>query len=76
MLTLFRLWLWLVATLVVNLVACILLLVSGQPDGGKDLGAGIMYVPVITVTSFFLWSVVLPLCRADDVGIGQSTARS
>jgi len=75
-LTLFRLWLWLVATLVVNLVACILLLVSGQPDGGKDLGAGIMYVPVITVTSFFLWSVALPLCCADDAGIGRSTARS
>lgn len=54
-LTLFRLWLWLVATLIANLVACILLLVSGQPDGGKDLGAGIMYVPVITVASFFLW---------------------
>jgi len=31
------------------------LLTSGQNDGGKDLASGIVYVPVIGVTSFLLW---------------------
>jgi len=54
-LTLYRLWLLLIITLIINVVACILLLVSGTPDGGKDVGAGIMYLPVIAISSFFLW---------------------
>lgn len=54
-LTLYRLWLLLIATLIANLVAGILMLVSGRPDGGKDMGAAIMYLPVITVLSFLLW---------------------
>lgn len=41
---LFQLWLVLAATLVLNMVACIFLLLGGSSDGGKDLGASIMYV--------------------------------
>jgi len=52
---LFQLWLVLAGTLVINLVACILILTSGGSDGGKDLGASIMYLPVISVLSFLLW---------------------
>ncbi|GAA5957581.1 hypothetical protein JCM3765_001444 [Sporobolomyces pararoseus] len=54
-LTLFRIWLFLIVTLVVNLVAAILLLISGASNGGADLGAAIMYVPVIGILSFLLW---------------------
>ncbi|GAA5910888.1 secretory carrier-associated membrane protein [Sporobolomyces salmoneus] len=54
-LTLFRVWLFLIVTLLINLVAAILLLVSGASNGGADLGAAIMYVPVIGVLSFLLW---------------------
>ncbi len=52
---LYKLWLLLVATLVVNMVACIFLLIQGASDGGKDMISGIVYLPVITVTSFLLW---------------------
>lgn len=52
---LYKLWLLLVATLIVNMVACIFLLVQGASDGGKDMISGIVYLPVITVTSFMLW---------------------
>lgn len=40
----YQLWLLLVGTLLVNMVACILILLSGSPDGGRDLGASIGYV--------------------------------
>lgn len=52
---LYKLWLLLVATLVVNMVACIFLLIQGASDGGKDMISGIVYLPVITVASFLLW---------------------
>lgn len=48
-------WLALAATLILNLVGAILLLATGAPEGVADLGASIMYVPVIGVASFFLW---------------------
>ncbi|GAA5917334.1 hypothetical protein JCM5296_001294 [Sporobolomyces johnsonii] len=54
-LTLYRVWMFLILTLIVNLVAAILLLVSGASNGGADLGAAIMYVPVIGVLSFLAW---------------------
>lgn len=41
---LFQLWLVLAATLVINLVACIVLVVSGQGDGVRDLSGAITYV--------------------------------
>jgi hypothetical protein len=41
---LFQLWLVLAATLVLNMVACILILVSGSRDGARDLASGIVYV--------------------------------
>ena len=43
---LFQLWLILAATLVINLVACIVLVVSGQGDGARDLSGAITYVEV------------------------------
>lgn len=43
---LFQLWLVLAATLVFNLVACIVLVVSGQGDGVRDLSGAITYVEV------------------------------
>jgi len=52
---LFQLWLLLLLTLVLNLVACIFILLAGAPDGGRDLGAGIMYLFVIGALSFLTW---------------------
>jgi len=43
---LFQLWLVLAATLIINLVACIVLVVSGQGDGARDLSGAITYVEV------------------------------
>lgn len=54
-LTLYRIWMFLVLTLAINLVGAILLLISGASNGGSDLGAAIMYVPVIGALSFLLW---------------------
>ncbi|GAA5830997.1 hypothetical protein JCM5353_005589 [Sporobolomyces roseus] len=54
-LTLYRIWMFLILVLIVNLVAAILLLISGASNGGSDLGAAIMYVPVIGTLSFLLW---------------------
>ncbi|GAA5848507.1 hypothetical protein JCM8547_004534 [Rhodosporidiobolus lusitaniae] len=53
-LTLYRIWMFLGITLVVNLVGAILLLVSGASNGGADLGAGIFYTPVILALNFLL----------------------
>lgn len=52
---LYWIWLLLVGTLVVNVVACVFLLIQGSQDGIKDMISGIVYLPVITVTSFILW---------------------
>lgn len=38
---LYQLWLVLLGTLIINMVACIFLLIAGSSDGGKDLGASI-----------------------------------
>ncbi|KAL9931975.1 hypothetical protein V8E36_009036 [Tilletia maclaganii] len=51
----YKLWLLLVAALIVNLVATVFLLVQGSPDGGKDMISGIVYLPVISAASFMLW---------------------
>lgn len=45
----FQLWLLLGATLIVNLVACIFILLAGSSDGGRDVGASAMSVPVLSV---------------------------
>ncbi|KAJ7632678.1 scamp family-domain-containing protein [Roridomyces roridus] len=52
---LYQLWLVLAATLIFNMVACIVILVSGSRDGGRDLGASIGYLFIISTTSFLLW---------------------
>lgn len=38
---LYQLWLVLVATLIINMVACIFILLAGAEEGGRDLGASI-----------------------------------
>ncbi|PWZ00169.1 scamp-domain-containing protein [Testicularia cyperi] len=52
---LYKLWLLLVLSLIVNMIACIFLLLQGAYDGGKDMISGVVYLPVITVASFVLW---------------------
>jgi len=52
---LYHLWFLLLITLAVNLVADIFILLAGSGDGARDLGAGIMYLPVIGILSFILW---------------------
>jgi hypothetical protein len=52
---LYQLWLVLFVTLVVNMVACIFVLLSGSPDGGRDLGGSIGYLIIIPLASFLLW---------------------
>jgi hypothetical protein len=52
---LYYIWLLLAATLALNVLACIFLLIQGSQDGIKDLISGIVYFPVITVASFILW---------------------
>ncbi|KZS99202.1 scamp-domain-containing protein [Sistotremastrum niveocremeum HHB9708] len=52
---LYQLWLVLLGTLIINLIACIFFLIAGSTDGGRDLGASIMYLPVIGIASFLLW---------------------
>ena len=43
-LRLYQLWLVLLGTLILNLVACIFILLAGSDDGGHDLGASITCV--------------------------------
>jgi len=52
---LYQLWLVLFGTLIINMVACIFILIAGSSDGGKDLGASIGYLFMISITSFLLW---------------------
>ncbi|KAJ3869974.1 scamp family-domain-containing protein [Lentinula novae-zelandiae] len=52
---LYQLWLVLLGTLVLNMIACIFILIAGSSDGGRDVGAAIGYLFIITVTSFLLW---------------------
>ncbi|UZJ52686.1 hypothetical protein CBS101457_002006 [Exobasidium rhododendri] len=52
---LYYLWLVLVGTLIINVVACIFLLIQGSHDGIKDVISSVVYLPVITVASFLLW---------------------
>jgi hypothetical protein len=49
---LFQLWLVLALTLILNMVACITILISGSPDGARDLGASIGCVPRCSVITY------------------------
>lgn len=62
-------WLALILTLVINLVSCILLLIAGSSDGGKDTAASGSYVGIIAVTSFFLWYRPIYLGYAKEQGL-------
>ncbi|GJE87160.1 secretory carrier-associated membrane protein [Phanerochaete sordida] len=50
---LYQLWLLLVLVLIVNMVACIFILIAGK--GGSALGSSIGYLIVIPPLSFLLW---------------------
>jgi secretory carrier-associated membrane protein len=68
---LYQLWLILLLTLVINMLACIFILTAGAADGARDVGASIgsasvflsdhfpyetpSYLFIIPVTSFLLW---------------------
>ncbi|KAI9571330.1 scamp family-domain-containing protein [Boletus coccyginus] len=52
---LYQLWLVLLATLFINMLACIFVLAAGASDGGKDLGGSIGYLFIISPLSFLLW---------------------
>ncbi|BGO89567.1 hypothetical protein NBRC10512v2_001523 [Rhodotorula toruloides] len=83
-LTLYRIWMFLILVLIVNLVGAILLLISGASNGGADLGSGIMYVPTAPSTmptqkySFFYYIFFLfgafhiAFCAYMFVGIPSS----
>ena len=51
---LYQLWLVLLATFIINMVACIFLLIAGLSDSGKDLGGSIRHVfhstPILILT--------------------------
>ncbi|EPQ58025.1 scamp-domain-containing protein [Gloeophyllum trabeum ATCC 11539] len=51
----FRLWLLLLVTLLVNMVALIFATIVGTGDGFRDFGVSIMYIPVIGALSFLTW---------------------
>jgi len=52
---LYQLWLVLLLTLIINMVACILFVLAGASDAAKDLGTSIVYIPFIGLLSFLLW---------------------
>ncbi|RDB21116.1 Secretory carrier-associated membrane protein 2 [Hypsizygus marmoreus] len=52
---LYQLWLVLLVTLIINMVACIFILLAGAEEAGRDLGASIGYLFMISVLSFLLW---------------------
>lgn len=54
-LTMYRIWMFLVIVLLVNMVGGVFLLISGANNGGSDLIASVVYVPVISILSFLMW---------------------
>ncbi|KAF9053737.1 scamp-domain-containing protein [Hymenopellis radicata] len=52
---LYQLWLVLLGTLILNMIACIFILIAGSSDGGRDVGASIGYLFTISALSFLLW---------------------
>ncbi|ODN83519.1 hypothetical protein L202_01652 [Cryptococcus amylolentus CBS 6039] len=58
-------WYALVATLILNLLGCIFLLISGSSEGGADMASSASYLVFITLTSFILWfrPIYLGYCR-------------
>ncbi|WWC90432.1 uncharacterized protein L201_005367 [Kwoniella dendrophila CBS 6074] len=48
-------WYALAATLLLNMLGCIFLLLAGASEGGADLASSISYVVVIGLASFILW---------------------
>lgn len=75
---LYQLWLVLLGTLILNMIACIFILIAGSSDGGRDVGASIgsaqlsvhviathfrlRYLFTISALSFLLWYRCVTLC--------------
>ncbi|WRT68684.1 uncharacterized protein IL334_005664 [Kwoniella shivajii] len=60
-------WYALAATLLINMLGCIFLLLAGASEGGADMASSISYVVVITIASFILWfrPIYLGYCRTE-----------
>ncbi|WVW85317.1 hypothetical protein I302_107355 [Kwoniella bestiolae CBS 10118] len=60
-------WYALAATLILNMLGCIFLLLAGASEGGADLASSISYVVVIGLASFILWfrPIYLGYCRTE-----------
>ncbi|WWC63601.1 uncharacterized protein I303_106206 [Kwoniella dejecticola CBS 10117] len=60
-------WYALAATLIINMLGCIFLLLAGASEGGADLASSISYVVVIGLASFILWfrPIYLGYCRTE-----------
>lgn len=76
---LYQLWLVLLLTLIINMVACILFVLAGASDAAKDLGTSIVYVALFLCISasahcHAVTSRSLVSCRF-CYGIGKSTSR-
>ncbi|KDN52575.1 scamp-domain-containing protein [Tilletiaria anomala UBC 951] len=52
---LYLLWMLWSASLCINMLACIFLLVSGARDGARDMISSIVYFPILTTLAFLLW---------------------
>ncbi|KAG0306596.1 hypothetical protein BGZ98_002067 [Dissophora globulifera] len=52
---LYNIWLALLGTLGLNFLACMLMLISGIPNGAADMGVALGYCFTITAASFLLW---------------------
>lgn len=76
---LYQLWLVLLLTLIINMVACILFVLAGASDAAKDLGTSIVYVALFLRISasahcHAVTYLSLVSCRF-CYGIGKSTSR-
>ncbi|WVQ95213.1 hypothetical protein IAU59_002307 [Kwoniella sp. CBS 9459] len=60
-------WYALAVTLIINMLGCVFLLISGSSEGGADMASSISYLIFITLASFILWfrPIYLGYCRTE-----------
>ncbi|WVQ79997.1 hypothetical protein IAT38_002098 [Cryptococcus sp. DSM 104549] len=60
-------WYALAVTLILNLLGCVFLLISGSSEGGADMASSASYLVVIGIASFCLWfrPIYLGYCRTE-----------
>ncbi|OCF35758.1 hypothetical protein I316_02249 [Kwoniella heveanensis BCC8398] len=60
-------WYALAITLIINMLGCVFLLISGSSEGGADMASSISYLIFITLASFVLWfrPIYLGYCRTE-----------